>query len=150
MNQCSNVASHQQLSTNNVATLYSTCLGYVCANIELITRPIKPCQNKHNSLHHQHQHAIEFRQWFVVLNHVICEDLIERLGALNKITDSTLSLFITSSTCLRKLHLKNCTLGKDILRLVLKHHNIDDLSLNNVQIHPSIIQTYHHLANFGK
>ena len=146
-----------------IPTLYTTCLNYVCVNIELLTRTVKTTlptgQKSHQHRHHHHNythcpyyHSIEFRQKTVSLNHVISEDLVERLSALNKITDSTLSLFGTASSvcCLKKLHLKNCLISKDVLKLVLKNQNIDELKLNNIQIHaPPVIYGTAQSSNFG-
>lgn len=161
-----------------IATLYSTCLNYICVNLDVICEPssaslatLNKSHHHHyyghhgHAHHHQHSHsqvALQFRQKSIVLNHVISEDLIERLSQLNKLNDSTLSLFVASSAscCLKRLHLRNCVLSKDMLRLVLKNNNIDELSMNNVQIHtplppPSVASSQHgtgaviHAANLS-
>lgn len=152
MNQASSKSQSRQQTAwqqhQKIPTLYTTCLNYVCTNIELVTRAInKTTSSKNNNNsntgggHHRHHNhagaALEFRQkTSVALNHVISEDLVERLSAFNKINDSTLSLFAASASmcCLKKLSLKNCLVGKDTLKLILKHQNIDELTLNNIQI----------------
>lgn len=158
MNQASSKSQSRQQTAwqqhQKIPTLYTTCLNYVCTNIELVTRAIKTTNSKNNNNtgggHHRHHNhggaALEFRQkTAVALNHVISEDLIERLSAFNKINDSTLSLFATSSSmcCLKKLSLKNCLVGKDTLKLILKHQNIDELTLNNIQIQVAQSQLSH-------
>lgn len=150
MNQSSSSSFLNQLHHYNapsLPTLYSACLTYICSNLELICEPHSRSVKQHHH-HHHHSHCpLEFRQTTVVLNHVVSEDFLERLISLNKLNDSTLSLFVQSSCSLKKLHLRNCSLNKDLLRLVLKQHNLVELVLNNIQVHSVSISNAHHHHN---
>jgi hypothetical protein len=125
-------------TTIKTPTLYSTCLTYICANLDLI------CQR----LSQKHHNNLEFRDKSIKLNHIISEDLLERLCLSNKLNDSTLSLFASSNpiqqTCLKKFHIRNCLLNKDSLRFVLKQHKIDDICINNVQFLKNQPPNNHH------
>ena len=65
-------------------------------------------------------------------NYTVSEDLLERMCDLGKLNDTTLALFTSNQTLLKKFHVKNATLSKSMLKQILKQHQIDELILNNI------------------
>lgn len=134
---------------NDPFRLYTTCLNYICNNLNLVTINLSHKQHvhHHHHLHHYHKsHAqLEFCDPSIRFNHVISEDLLEKLVQLGKLDDSTLSLFVNDQTCLRKLHIRNVNLSRDLVRAVLKRHKINELCINNVQFvtYPNIESAHH-------
>lgn len=144
-------------------SLYSTCLSFICSNLDQVCElkqiefstgtslPIGVITKTNQLSYDQHQQLLAnlksgnatqqllsvyaFRDKRVKFNHIVCEDLLERLGDLNKLNDTTLALFLNpSQVFLRRFVLKNCNVSRQVLKKVLKEHQIDELSLINVQL----------------
>jgi hypothetical protein len=120
---------------NNPSRLYVSCLNYICNNLDLICvvnnsapPPLQPL-TKPTVVFKQ----FEFRDKSVKFNHAISEDFLERLCQLGKLNDSTIQLFINNQTCLKKFNIRNVCLSKELIKLVLKQHKINELCINNVQ-----------------
>ncbi|CAF0733697.1 unnamed protein product [Brachionus calyciflorus] len=116
-------------------TLYSTCLNYLCNNLDFFCK-INQINITNTGLNSSKKDTnfvkYEFKDCSIRFNNFISEDILEKLCDLNKLNDSTFSLFTTEQTNLRKVHLKNSQLSRDIIKLVLRKHQINELIVNNL------------------
>lgn len=143
---------------NNPSGLYSDCLNYLCNNLDLVCHLktyefISSSQTAKSSAFHQqllinsdsskkstpntstfYIKKYEFKDKNIKFNHIISEDLLNRLCELGKLNDSTLALFTNTQTCLKSVHIKNATLSKESIKLLLKQHQITELVINNIQL----------------
>lgn len=142
--------------------LYSICLNYLCNNLDLVCdqKPVEPeltsnisfLAGKPNGKKQNTNLAkrLEFKDKLIKFNHIISQDLLERLCELEKLNDSTIALFSSSQTCLKKFHIKNSCLSKDSIKQILKQHQIDELVVNNIQFESNQFSDSalnHNLAN---
>lgn len=111
--------------------LYSICLNYLCNNIYFYCN--KKQADFRSSKKDLKNFHYDFKDKTLRFNHVISEDFLERLCDLDKLNDSTLSLFSSEQICLKKFHVKNCQLSKDAIKTVVKQHQINELIVNNLQ-----------------
>jgi hypothetical protein len=79
-------------------------------------------------------HELEFKDKNVAFNHILSEDLLEKLCDLGKLNDYTIALFNNGQTYLKKVHIKNASLTKNSLKQLLKNHQIEELFINGIHI----------------
>lgn len=134
--------------------LYSTCLSYLCNNLNLVCDLTHfesqiPTSKVNNTLAKKFTHLkkLEFKDKLIKFNHIISEDLLERFCDLDKLNDTTISLFTSSQTCLKKFHVRNAFLSKDVLKFILKQHQITELAINNIQIES--LNNSHAISSFS-
>ncbi|RNA17324.1 zyg-11 -like protein, partial [Brachionus plicatilis] len=109
-------------------TLYLTCIEFLCKNINLFCA----LSQSDPVIYSKKNVNYQFKDASIRFNRTISEDLLKHLSDTDKLTNSTLSLFGTQQTSLRKCHIKNALLSKERLKTVLKNHKISELSVNNL------------------
>jgi hypothetical protein len=92
---------------------------------------------KLNGSPHYYLKILEFKDRLASFNYIISEDLLERLCDLGKLNDSTLALFTSQKTQLKRFRIKNSTLSKSAINLILKQHQVEELIINNIQLVPN-------------
>ena len=76
--------------------------------------------------------AFQFKDDTVKFNHVISQDLLERLCEHGKLNDQNFGLFNNKQTCLRNIVIKNACLSKELVQNILKQHQIAELVFSNI------------------
>ena len=127
--------------------LYIKCLNYLCNNLDQFCdlKQHQPCQsqnepknptkpNKNNEHFTNSKQYLEFKDKFIKFNHIIAEDLLERLSDLGKLNDLTISLFNNRQTCLKKVWIKNVVLSKEAIKFLLKQHQLSEILINNLNV----------------
>ena len=123
--------------------LYVNCLDFICNHLEQVCelRALDSSQlatslltstNKPRKNFTAPPRIFQFKDSTVKFNHVISQDLLERLCELGKLTDQIFGLFNSKQTCLRSVVIKNACLSKDIVQDILKQHQIVELVFSNV------------------
>lgn len=116
--------------------LYETSLNYICNNLDLVCdlnsfdskQLIKATNNNKNKL--------IFKDTQIKFNHIVSEDILERLCDLGKLNDLTITLFTSKQTCLKHIRIRNVSISKESVKLLLKQHQINELIINNIQTYP--------------
>jgi hypothetical protein len=111
-------------------SLYTKCLNYVCHHLDLLCEYKISTATK--STNEKPVKKIQFKDKTSKFNHIISEDLFERLNELGKLNEKTIDLFTNSQTCLKKLKIKNTFLSKESIKIILKQHQFNEIIFNNV------------------
>ncbi len=77
-----------------------------------------------------------FKDKQIKFNHIVSEDILERLCDLGKLNDLTITLFTSKQTCLKHIRIRNVSISKESVKLLLKQHQINELIINNIQTYP--------------
>ncbi len=115
--------------------LYETSLNYICNNLDLVcdfnsfesNQLIRPSTNSKKLI---------FKDKQIKFNHIVSEDILERLCDLGKLNDLTITLFTSKQTCLKHIRIRNVSISKESVKLLLKQHQINELIINNIQTYP--------------
>lgn len=118
----------------SISSLYTKCLHFVCHHLDIL------CENANKTLSQQingtkHQ-RLQFKDKVSNFNHIISQDLLEKLNELGKLNDKTISLFCNTQTCLKKFKIKNASLSKESIKMVLKRHQLNEIIFNNITFEP--------------
>lgn len=116
--------------------LYENCLNYLCNNLDLICDLIE-INEPFNQTNQKNKHAnkkLVFKDKTIKINHIVSEDILERLCDLGKLNDLTITLFNQTQTCFKNVRIKNASISKESVKVFLKQHQINELLINNIQI----------------
>ena len=125
----------------SVSSLYTKCLHFVCHHLDIL------CENASNKTIGQQQakaakqQKCQFKDKISNFNHIISQDLLEKLNDLGKLNDKTIHLFGNSQTCLKKFKIKNVSLSKESIKMILKQHQLNEIIFNNVSFEPESSST---------
>ena len=104
----------------NPVNLQDTCLDYITENISSLceTQAIPgPDGHSHN--------VVSFKSEEVCFPGYLSDQLLELLCKKKKLTDETMTLFSSESTCLKRVHIRNAPLTKRGLRNLRAHKIIE-------------------------
>ena len=113
-----------------ISSLYSKCLNFVCHHLDLICENAKKTLDQKATKHHK----IQFKDKTCNFNHNISQDLLEKLNDLGKLNEKTINLFFNDQTCLKKFKIKNATLSKESIKIILKKHQLNEIVFNNINL----------------
>lgn len=116
--------------------LYENCLNFLCQNLDLVCELVDVSSTNSSKCNKK----LVFKDKNIKINHNVCEDILERLCDLGKLNDVTISLFSSRQTCFKNVRIKNASISKESVKLLLKQHQITDLLINNLQINENEAQ----------
>ena len=134
------------MNNGSPSRLYESCLNFICQNLDLLCELLDLKEAAQNST--KKSKKLVFRDQNIRFNHIVSEDILERLCDLGKLNDLTISLFIGVQTCFKNVRIKNAYISKESVKLLLRQHQIDELFINNIQINSNDSDLVHVTKDF--
>ena len=120
------------MNNGTPSRLYESCLNFICQNLDLVCDFFDLKEAAQNNT--KKSKKLVFRDKNIRFNHIVSEDILERLCDLGKLNDLTITLFTEGQTCFKNVRIKNAYISKESVKLLLKQHQINELLVNNIQI----------------